>query len=74
VGSSVETQVLSIAATQEIIFEAPKITFNTPEASFTGMVKSEGPVASNSAVNAPTVGAGRAGAIVPTPALKTDPI
>jgi hypothetical protein len=79
--SAFETEVLSILATKEIIFESPVITFNTPEANFTGAVRVNGPMATNAAVIAPNLQKedysgtrGRAGTIDPKPAIRTPSI
>ncbi len=63
--TSFEVDTLTILATKEIIFESPSITFNTPVANFTGVVRSEGGFRSNATNVAPGGSRGRAG-VIPT--------
>jgi len=72
--SAFETEVLSILATKQIIFEAPKITFNTPVADFTGLIRVNGGLHSNSTIVSPNGARGRAGAIPAIPAIRTPAI
>ena len=69
--TSFETEKLTILATEEIIFEAPVITFNTPVANFTGQVRAEGGTHSNSTNVAPSGARGRAGTIPANTAIRT---
>jgi hypothetical protein len=68
--TSFETETLTILATKEIIFESPLITFNTPVANFTGVVRSEGGFRSNSTNVAPNGSQGRAGTIPAKQAIR----
>jgi hypothetical protein len=68
--SAFETEVLSVLAKQ-IIFEAPTITFNTPVANFTGLIRVNGGLHSNATIVSPDGARGRAGAIIPIPAIRT---
>lgn len=72
--ASFETAVLSILATEQIIFEAPRMTFNTPIADFTGLVRTGGGLHSNATIVSPNGARGAAGVIVPTPAIRTPEI
>jgi len=69
--SAFETEVLSILATKQIIFESPKITFNTPVADFTGLIRTGGGLHSNATIVIPDGERGRAGTIPATPAIRT---
>ena len=69
--SSFETQTLTILAEKEIIFEAPEITFNTSVANFTGLIRTEGGIHSNSTNVAPNGVRGRAGGIAKKSAIRT---
>ena len=72
--SAFETEVLSILATKQIIFESPKITFNTPVADFTGLIRTGGGLHSNATIVIPDGERGRAGTIPATPAIRTPKI
>jgi len=72
--SAFETEVLSILATKQIIFESPKITFNTPVADFTGLIRVGAGLHSNATIVSPNGARGRAGAILATPAIRTPAI
>jgi len=72
--SAFETEVLSILATKQIIFEAPKITFNTPVADFTGLIRTGGGLHSNATIVSPSGARGRAGTIPAIPAIRTPAI
>ena len=75
--STFETEILTILATKEIIFESPEITFNTPVANFTGIIRTGG-LSSNSGIIAPNLQRkdfsgtkGTAGTILAKPAIRT---
>ena len=70
--TSFETETLTIFASKEIIFESPLMTFNTPVANFTGVVRSEGGFRSNSTNVAPSGSRGRAGSIPAKKAIRAD--
>ncbi len=70
--TSFETETLTIFASKEIIFESPLMTFNTPVANFTGVVRSEGGFHSNSTNIAPDGSQGRAGSIPTKRAIRAD--
>lgn len=65
-----EVDTLTILARKEIIFEAPIITFNTPVANFTGVVRSQGGFRSNSTNIQPNGSQGRAGTIPAKKAIR----
>ena len=67
-----EVDTLTILARKEIIFESPLITFNTPVANFTGVVRSEGGFRSNSKNVSPKGSRGRAGSISAKRAIRVE--
>lgn len=72
--SAFEVDILTVLARKEIIFESPIITFNTPVANFTGVVRSEGGFRSNSTNVAPNGSRGRAGSIPAKQAIRVEDV
>jgi len=68
--SALQAKTVTILATQEIVFEAPRITFNTPVANFTGAINANGPIATNGGLVAPSSSRGNAGTIAPSKAIQ----